>query len=142
MMGSVCLGPQPVFVKEYGMNENFDPKGTAESVEEVGKLMLRGVRLPFDHLLPGMGDLNPTQVKDLGNQLLWDNCKPNGMPSVNMSVGLDGHITGFTFTKALSDLQPATTSNISVSTGHRDSGVRTPDAKPASHANGATEYQD
>ena len=114
------------------MSEFFDPKSTARSIEEVGNALLHGKNnLSYADVLERTGDLNPSQVKDLSSQIWRDNLKPNGMPSVDLSVGVDGQISGITFKPALSDIMPSISPSIKVETGHQDTGVAPPVYTPS-----------
>lgn len=123
------------------MTENFDPKVAAASVEQVGDSLIHGSPYMFADIIGSMGDLNPTQSKDLCNQLWWDNLKPNGVPTVDFEVGVDGHIQGLAFKAALSDSRPTSTTNAMVGTGHHDSGVPAPVYVPSPHKHKNADFQ-
>ncbi len=117
------------------MSGTFDAKVAAHNIEEAGKTLLHGdaVGVSFAALLGDMGKLNPQQANELTKQIQWDNMKPNGLPNVDVSLGVDGQITGFTFTPALSDVCPNVSPFIMVGSGHKDSGVPAPSLEPAPH---------
>lgn len=124
------------------MTEKFDPKETAHTIEKAGYIMLHGSwGLTFADLAGDMGQLNPNQVKEVSNQISWDNLKPNGLPKVEMSVGVDGHIQGFTFEPAYSDLRHPVTPYLIVTTGHKDTGVPVPKYVPAPHKHKIPDFQ-